>query len=223
MSVIPPPPPPVPVPQSKGRKVARILTGSALIALTFIGLGGVAAILPETFVDWWIPGLIAAVVGLACALVTGRFWRWLTGMKARWVPWACSLVVGTSVCMCALLLINMAGARQGEVRHLGATITSLKRETHHHTRRVGRRTYTPGREYYVYKAVLRLEDGRAATLSVPLDVYNHARKGDKVEVKVATGSLGWDVLDTRDIKYPKHKKKKRHHPPSRRGYNPDRQ
>lgn len=212
---IAPPPPPVPKPQGKGAKVTRVIIGILLLALVFICYGGVALMLSQTFVAWWIPTLIAVSLAALCALPPYRLWNWLTGIKSRWVHWACSLVADTALFMCALLFVNMQGATSQDTDYSKATVSERVQKTKHHTRRVGRRTYTTGSVYYVYEVTLRLDDGRQTTVSVPTDLYRHLRTGDTVRVKVATGTLGWDVMDTRDIRYKSHhkKKSKRHNPP----------
>lgn len=211
VSINVPPPPPVPRPQGKWARVARILTGGFLAAVSILCYGGAAVMLSETFVAWWVPTLIACGVAGAATPLAGKVWGWVTGKRQWWVRRACSMAAGTGIFLCGLLLVNMLGADTQSRGYVDATVSQKVRKTKHHTKRVGRRTYTTGREYYVFEATLRLPDGRAATVNVPLDVYNRLQKGQTVGVKVANGALGWDVIDTHDLRYPP-KARKRHAP-----------
>lgn len=154
---------------------------------------------------------MAAAIAAATTPLVGKVWAWVTGKRQLWVRWACSMAAGTGIFLCGLLLANMLGADTQSRDYIDATVAQKVRKTKHHTKRVGRRTYTTGREYYVFEATLQLPDGRSATVSVPLDVYNRLQKGHTVGVKVANGALGWDVIDTHDLRYPP-KTRKRHRP-----------
>ncbi len=159
-------------------------------------------LLSMTFVEWWIP-----VVGALCTAGVflwplRGFWRWLTGMNNRWINIIFSVVAVGCIAMCALLVINYNGATFSKQTEVKAEIVEKVRKTKHHTRRVGRRTYTTGQVYYVYELSLSLPDGRQTKIDVSLSDYNRVRTGESVGIRLATGALGWDVIDTRDIVFP---------------------
>lgn len=206
-----PPVPQVPKPESTLHKVLRILLGGLLVTLAIAAYGGSALMLSETFVTWWLPFLYATCVAVFVTWPLLRFWHWLTRVDKKWLHWLSGMAVTVGMAMCALLLVNYCSAVKTEGAPSKAVVRALEKKTHHHTRRVGRRTYTTGTVYYTYEVTLQLPDGRSTEIGIPLDKFQSLHKGDTLGVQITTGSLGWDVIDPQKVVYPRKVKKRRHH------------
>ncbi len=175
-------------------KTLRIIIGVLLIAMTILSIGGCMAMLQTTLVSAWVPFGIGTGVGLLTSIPLWPFWRRLTGIDSFALNWACNVLFIGAVTACLLLFINLKGTGPQTAEHTTATVVEKQQKTRHHTRRVRRRTYATGREYYVYSLTVELDDGRRTSLDVNAENYRRMNAGDKLGVGVVDGALGWDVL-----------------------------
>lgn len=175
--------------QSTKRKVAIV----AAILTGILSYGMAIVLYGRTIISPWPPIVSAVAIGAASSLAVVSAWRKFTGLGTG----ACAAihtVLSAGVLLCAFYSINYFGADESSSRTEQVEIAALHKEKRHHSRRVGRRRYTTGQPYYVYKMDVRLPDGRIKELSTDADHYQRLHKGSKIELKLVGGRLGFDVV-----------------------------
>ena len=191
------------------RKVIRTLLLGLIVTLTLICYGASAAMYGNTLIKWWIPVLICLVIAAVSGLTMHRLWRRLTYTHTFVVNYLSHIAVSTGLLLFFFYFINLMVEGRQEPIHEKAVICKLYRETHYHSKRVGRRVYTRGAPYYVYRTDILLDDNRKKSLTITKKRYDTLHKGDTLGVLVRDGFFGVSVLDTDSIKYPHAKKKQR--------------
>ena len=181
---------------------SSILIALGAIALAATGGGG-CALQALTLVKWWIPATVALVVTMMLWPLGNRLW-------ARAIDRAWSAIVHTAVTgvvvWTVILGINMLGKDTANARQKEVTVTRVLRYKRHRTRRSGRRVIRSNEVYYEYRAEVEFaEEKLKKELYINSKQAHTMKKGEKVDVEVSNGLLGWPVFSYK-IRTPKLKR-----------------
>lgn len=188
-------------------KALRIFV-TVIVILTIIAAYGLGMALGELtlfnpVIVWGGSVLVGAITGVAY----WRIWRTVTQSDSVWLNYLVNLVGVTGIMAGAIYGINYWGASDDRsTRELKLPVERLARETHHRTKRVGRRAV--GQEaYQVYRAYYQLPDGQRKFVTLRVEDFAKARRTDSVEVKIARGLLGAEVIKSQRLKHTPRKKR----------------
>ena len=174
-----------------------ILIGVSLLFVAVSYIGAIS-IYSDTIVS------IFPVVAIALLIALSTFWpargKWphLSGCDVMWINAAIHTIAATGILLFIFFVGNYAGADRSTDHVEYARIERKFTKTRYHSRRVNRRVTTRGTPYKVYFADLRLSDGRVKQLEMSQTQYNRLRWGNRVEMTVARGFFGVNVI-RRDV------------------------
>lgn len=172
-----------------------------LVVLILSGYGVSMAIHTNTLVHWWIPLLLSLLVALATGRFAVRLWSWVFSSGPRWLNYGLHAVVVTALLMGLFYSGNYFLRGDSEPDMRSATVTSIYREKHYKTRRVGR-TYRQTDPYWVDKMDYTFTDGFIKSLPLTRQRRRALHVGDTLLIPVRPGFFGVDVIETSSIRYP---------------------
>lgn len=175
------------------RPIVRYPLAGLLILVVIFAVGGSMAIYGDTFINPWLPLLLALATGLSTSLVMWKGWRGITDSDSRTFNSICHVATVTSVLTAAFYLGNYAWADTSTLHEEKAVVVSRYSETRHKSKRVGRRTVA-GEPYKVYFVEVELADGRRKSLSASYARFRRIHTGDTLSLQVEEGALGFPVI-----------------------------
>ncbi len=174
------------------RKIKVIRVVAVVVAIGFAGWGYSCAW--HTFVRWWVPVVLALLIG-------GGLCRMLERPASRLLPgWHRAVVLGVaalwgaSVVYGAGLAMNYYLADESTARTVEATVTSRHSEERSRYRRLGPRLSVRDGSYKVYYLTLRFDNGETRDVAVSAGEYSRTRKGQIRHFTLERGFLGCDVF-----------------------------
>ena len=138
----------------------------------------------QTLIAWWIPILVAAVIGLAATAGCAKWWKIMNfGIDSEQAAGWLQVILISSLCYFGFLATNYYTADELESVTRQALIVKKTEQTRYHSSRSHRR-HNPYKVYYAY---LEFEDGTTKRLSVSKQKYHTLRSGSKTEIKLMRG------------------------------------
>lgn len=170
-----------------------VLTLLAVLCLILFGLS--IFIYQHTIINIWI--IIALTV--AVTLISGflaAFWLLskFGSLKSAWKQLTCVLLLSCSIGMSGFLGLNYYFSTASSAHTESVEITRKYYETHHRSRRSGRRGYIQGPPYKVYFIEISFTNGQIKTLRLPYSQYKRIHKGDSIDINTEKGLFGYKVL-----------------------------
>lgn len=198
-----------------------ILLRVVLVVVFLLSLAAIVVLAGLTAGSWISVVMTALIVSVISGRMVWKIWRPVTALDSLWVNLGAHTVFFTVFLTALFYTVNYIPAAVNVSEYENATVNKVFREQHYRTRRVGRRVYSRGAPYWVYRAEIKLPDKTDFTVNIPLERYKQLHKGDTVGVPVCRGALGRRIIVAEKIRYPKSTKKRRkHYPPARRGSKP---
>ncbi len=173
-------------------RTENALVMAAGFAAVFFGVMG-CVYLAKTIVNQWV--VIGIAVGVAAASVPLglKFWRWTVPGFSKWVDAGLHLVFVSSLVFFLILCINSAGADFEKGERVEAVV--VRKFTKEHTSSgTGRLHRGAGRKYDTWHILLEFPNGKEKEVQVGREAYNRIRTGEGIELTVATGALGMEVI-----------------------------
>lgn len=183
---------------SKSIDAGRAIAIGFSCAITVFDIGGMIFMLKVLISPWWIPVIIATVIGTGLALPMRGLWKWMTKSDNITLNLICHLLFTIPLLICVGLSVNYATSGKNII-HEKAIVERVYRETRYKTKRVSRKVYTRGAPYYAYCMKLRLPTGNIRDIDVKKKIYDRLSKGDTVGIDVSKGILGLSVFDAGNI------------------------
>lgn len=175
--------------------------GRALLILYALMQGGIfMALRTLTMVNPWIVIIVSAVISFPISILCARKATKMISLKSLPLRVAAWMALWIPILAGNFYGINFMGADKDKAAVIQATVERKYHETRKRTRRVGRGRYVPtGETYQVYYADIRLADGHLVTVPLTGGKILRVHKGQKLEVKETSGTLGIPVVITKDI------------------------
>lgn len=183
---------------SKSKEAVRIVVGSMMVAATVFNVGGCIYMLRELLSARWIPICLTLVFAGCLALPLRSLWRRLTKSSNIALHLILHICFTWPLVLLLALIINFVNPAS-EKHRMDMTVERVYTETRYHTKRVGRRTYSRGAPYKVYRIDITTPDGRSRGFDVKKKIYDRVSKGDTIELDVYRGILGMTVFNAGDI------------------------
>lgn len=160
-----------------------------LIGCGIIFAGIVVALLGRTLISASDLIFACALLGILTAIiidrVSGGDWN-----IHRYVRLGATLIIATELYALGFLSANMLFPISTDIRTEKAVVRSVYSETHHRTRRVGRRYIANGEEYKIYKMDVEFSNGCIKSRAISSKRYNRIHQGDSIEFQLETGLFG---------------------------------
>lgn len=175
--------------------------GRVLLILYALMQGGIfMALRTLTMVNPWIVIIVSAVISFPISILCARKATKIISLKSLPLRVAAWMALWIPILAGNFYGINFMGADKDKAAVIQATVERKYHETRKRTRRVGRGRYVPtGETYQVYYADIRLADGHLVTVPLTGGKILRVHKGQKLEVKETSGTLGIPVVITKDI------------------------
>ncbi len=175
--------------------------GRVLLILYALMQGGIfMALRTLTMVNPWIVIIVSAVISFPISILCARKATKMISLKSLPLRVAAWMALWIPILAGNFYGINFMGADKDKAAVIQATVERKYHETRKRTRRVGRGRYVPtGETYQVYYADIRLADGHLVTVPLTGGKILRVHKGQKLEVKETSGTLGIPVVITKDI------------------------
>lgn len=175
--------------------------GRVLLILYALMQGGIfMALRTLTMVNPWIVIIVSAVISFPISILCARKATKMISLKSLPLRVAAWMALWIPILAGNFYEINFMGADKDKAAVIQATVERKYHETRKRTRRVGRGRYVPtGETYQVYYADIRLADGHLVTVPLTGGKILRVHKGQKLEVKETSGTLGIPVVITKDI------------------------
>lgn len=175
--------------------------GRVLLILYALMQGGIfMALRTLTMVNPWIVIIVSAVISFPISILCARKATKMISLKSLPLRLAAWMALWIPILAGNFYGINFMGADKDKAAVIQATVERKYHETRKRTRRVGRGRYVPtGETYQVYYADIRLADGHLVTVPLTGGKILRVHKGQKLEVKETSGTLGIPVVITKDI------------------------
>lgn len=168
----------------------RILSG----ALFFIWGGFGYFLFGKTWVDWWLPLLVALLVAVATLFWAGK-WAWLTDSADKWLNRTCHLVLVTCLVYGLFLFINYRTAGPESAVECKVTVLERYEKAHRQSHRSGRRYHAhTGRTVKSYYLEVRSGDGKTKRLLVNRETYGRTAAGKEKTLVMQKGCFGLPVV-----------------------------
>lgn len=176
--------------------IGRVL----LILYALMQAGIFMALRTLTMVNPWIVIIVSAVISFPISILCARKATKMISLKSLPLRVATWMALWIPILTGNFYGINFMGADKDKAAVIQATVERKYHETRKRTRRVGRGRYVPtGETYQVYYADIRLADGHLVTVPLTGGKILRVHKGQKLEVKETSGTLGIPVVITKDI------------------------
>jgi hypothetical protein len=176
--------------------IGRVL----LILYALMQAGIFMALRTLTMVNPWIVIIVSAVISFPISILCARKATKMISLKSLPLRVATWMALWIPILTGNFYGINFMGADKEKAAVIQATVERKYHETRKRTRRVGRGRYVPtGETYQVYYADIRLADGHLVTVPLTGGKIPRVHKGQKLEVKETSGTLGIPVVITKDI------------------------
>lgn len=176
--------------------IGRVL----LILYALMQAGIFMALRTLTMVNPWIVIIVSAVISFPISILCARKATKMISLKSLPLRVAAWMALWIPILTGNFYGINFMGADKEKAAVIQATVERKYHETRKRTRRVGRGRYVPtGETYQVYYADIRLADGHLVTVPLTGGKILRVHKGQKLEVKETSGTLGIPVVITKDI------------------------
>ena len=175
--------------------------GRVLLILYALMQGGIfMALRTLTMVNPWIVIIVSAVISFPISILCARKATKMISLKSLPLRVAAWMALWIPILAGNFYGINFMGADKDKAAVIQATVERKYHETRKRTRRVGHGRYVPtGETYQVYYADIRLADGHLVTVPLTGGKILRVHKGQKLEVKETSGTLGIPVVITKDI------------------------
>lgn len=175
------------------------LTATAVIVtvLTAVTAGALAH---YTLIDWWRPTAACLLAAVPVAWMLRRPMCRLLGSGRMWAGALAALVMTASLLTGAFYSLNFFGS-DGTTRH-ECTVSVVKKftERRYRTRRLNRHTSVRGEPYTVYRAKVRMPDGRLTTIDVSAGEFARMSTRRPMTMMLERGLLGVSVIKGRSTK-----------------------
>ena len=175
----------------------RWITIGCGTAMLIMAGGGILVFADHTVINFYIWFGVMLALGVLTSGPCMRFWRWLLGSIRRFWMVLAHTVTFTLVLSALLLGVNYLGVEYGSLPQEKAVVVRKYSETRYHSKRVGRRTYSRGAPYKVYKMEVEFADGLKRDFPLVRERYGRIHKGDTILVGRGRGILGMPVIDVR--------------------------
>ena len=171
-----------------------------LILYALMQAGIFMALRTLTLVNPWIVIIVSAVISFPISILCARKATKMISLKSLPLRVAAWMALWIPILAGNFYGINFMGADKDKAAVIQATVERKYHETRKRSRRVGRGRYVPtGETYQVYYADIRLADGHLVTVPLTGGKILRVHKGQKLEVKETSGTLGIPVVITKDI------------------------
>lgn len=165
-----------------------------LVLFLAIALWGmVIAFHTMTIDNLWVTMGASAAIGLFSGFLFWQKWQRFTRIRYFIPNYAISAIFMTALVADLFYGINFVFADK-ETSTETATIERLYSETHHHTKRVSRRTVVRGEPYKMYYVEVKFRTGKRKTMTMPVRQWSRMHRGDTLRIKISKGLLGMSVI-----------------------------
>lgn len=165
-----------------------------VILLAISGYGVAVAIYGVTLISPVWPILVGLAGGVLTGTLFWKYWIHVSGTSSFYINFLINIVATAGIWAALLLGINMWGARSESGHDEKVVVERRFAETHHRSKRVGRRYVAQGEPYKVYYVEIAMPDDRRKKLSVGYSEYSRICTGDSVTVSVNRGLLGFPLV-----------------------------
>lgn len=170
-------------------KKAKILSVVAFILAVFV-TGCAMAVYRDTIVEWWMPIVVSAIVGIAFTFgISGRVGGF--GVD-RFIQFAAIFAITAAVTGFGVLAVNRYGADLTQTEETQCEV--VRKYSEQHQSGSGRRHSGSWRTYTTWHVGLLLPDGRQKDFQVTLSRYNKIKTGSMIHMTIAPGMLGMPVI-----------------------------
>lgn len=178
------------------RNSADIKRSILIVLVLFLAIalwGMVIAFHGMTIDNLWITLGASTAIGLFSGFLFWQRWQRFTRISHFIPNYAISVIFMTAIIADLFYGLNFAFADKESTTE-SATIERLYSETHHHTKRVSRRTVVQGEPYKMYYVEVRFRTGKKKTMTMPLRQWSKMHRGDTLQIKISKGLLGMPVI-----------------------------
>lgn len=193
-------PPPIPkgsnsqqhtVTMGKHESVMLALVGLAAVFFAIMGM----IYLEKTLVSFWVPAGIAVGVAIVSLLPGIKIWKALFPIRKIWVAALAHTVFAGVLVFFLIMCVNYTGTDFEKGETVTAEISGKFIKERTRTNRGRRHHGGYHTKYNTWHIELTFPDGRKKELQISHDTYYRLRNGGHIELKVARGSLGMDVIE----------------------------
>ena len=167
-----------------------------VVLLLIAALCLIAAFAIRNYTMIHFPTVLSGCVfaGLVFGLILAPHVSRLTGLSNR-VLNVCLVTVVTGSIIAGLFMVGNYAFTSPETRHEEKLlVVDRYKETHYHSRRVGRNRYVRGTPYNEYYLTVEHPDGTRRPMLVRVERYRKTHPGDSVKVSFERGLFGFEVL-----------------------------
>lgn len=172
----------------------KIIRCVIIILLAIAGYGAAVGIYSLTVISPLVPVMVGLAGGAFTGTLFWKYWIPITSSSRFYINFIVNIFVSAGILSALFLGINMWGANRNDLREEKVVVERRFSETHHRSKRVGRRYVTQGEPYKMYYIEIGMPEGKKKKLAVGYSDFRRIRTGDSIMISVNKGLLGFPVV-----------------------------